>query len=239
MNRLVINKYSSYKGHRFRDSIALSQKAMKSWVDLPVELQRKVFSFLKYPDIQKKRGVNRWWCIVANSLDIESKDAESQNVSKHQHDVVVKVRRHRYKIFIAQWTNHSGIELSVFLNEDLKRNSLFEFSERNNLFEFSEDLFFIFSHSEIKTYVDFLKWNKLLVECPKLWNPKQWNLSYKEMFSFTETQLKHGVGCRCCMDFDCNNISSLKCISGRCKACCKSHPHPHRCDAHRYGKSRR
>lgn len=50
------------------------------WSDCPTELKRYIFSFLPYWEIQKKRGVSRHWCTVADSLNPNYRDAESLNV---------------------------------------------------------------------------------------------------------------------------------------------------------------
>jgi len=50
------------------------------WFDMPTEIQRKVFSFLPYWEIQRCRGAGRLWKRIADSIDPNAKDAESRNV---------------------------------------------------------------------------------------------------------------------------------------------------------------
>jgi len=59
-----------------------TEKRPAHFLDLPLELQREIFQYLPYWELQKRRGVSRSWCIVTDSLNPDYPDAQSQNVRR-------------------------------------------------------------------------------------------------------------------------------------------------------------
>ncbi len=76
-------------------------------MDLPIELQRYILSFLKFWEIQRKRRVCKEWMIIADSINPNLKDAESvrvYNSCKYVLDQPI-IAQDRYGFVKQNWEN--------------------------------------------------------------------------------------------------------------------------------------
>src|SRR6478609_7174319 len=180
-----------------------TQKRPACFLDLPLELQREIFQYFPYWELQKRRGVSRSWCIVTDSINPDYPDAQSQNVRQ------ISIRYFEYDIKEA-FIHHSQFKLAEFISWNNKRicyPSDATFLEKNENYKFS-----------VNNVTDFLKWNAKAHYCQG-WKYKT-NLK-----GYVKDGKLYRYGCKCCekcvlLGNNHGNQFSTKCIQQSCAECC-------------------
>ena len=199
---------------------------MTTWSLLPVETQRKIFSYLKYWETQRKRGVNRQWLIVADSVNPDNKDSESRNVRLLCS--LPGVFYYGWNKAYYWWNNWNDVCMVASYHELKEFATTTELSYHGTL--------------KVDRITTFLKWNKKGHHCRGeiRKNPKT-----------VGTQIVRDEGCDCCLKMCgtkaleclrsykccenegcaellwclnglCRNHRSGKCMHGLCKECCRT-----------------
>ena len=172
------------------------------FLDLPLELQREIFSYLPFWELQKRRGVNRSWCIVTDSLNPDYPDAQSQNLRHFCQSVLTEVH-YKFGSFLSlQWmVLKTWNEKYIFY----PRNA--QFFENN----YSKDII-------ISNVTDFLKWNAVAHGCD-YWTGVRGYTKDGKLFSTC-------MCCRKCFSEE-KNTYDAKCTRELCKICCNDVECPH------------
>jgi len=176
-------------------------KRTAGWIDMPTEIQRKIFSFLPYWEIQRSRGAGRLWKRIADSIDPNAKDAESRNVFLQCLSLVNEIERRWQRWGIATSSNWRG--------ETIYYPRYSDFSDGQ----------------KVTDVVKMLQWDATGF---KTWS---WIEDDFLPHAYVHGGIKHCLTkvefCHC-SNGHCENKSSIGCNRNMCKACCSdAHCHRH------------
>lgn len=170
----------------------VQSKPEVTWFSLPTEIQREIFSLLPYWEIQKKRGVSKHWKLIADSVDPEYPDAQSQNVRRFCNHLITNFDKFYYFSFL-------------------------DICERYNfndqLIVYPYKVGFLSHDGKITNVTQYLKWYATAHRCDR---------SYSYIITGyiqNHRLIRLKSTCRCCLDCHKNHQASL-CIAGKCKSCC-------------------
>src|SRR4051812_8334856 len=67
-----------------------SKKPLTIW-DLPTEIQREILSYLRYVELQKRRGVSRSWCAITDTINPDFLDSQSSRVRQYEQEQINEI----------------------------------------------------------------------------------------------------------------------------------------------------
>lgn len=164
------------------------------WGDIPVELQREVFSHIPFWFLQPIRGVNKLWCTVVDSINPDLLDEQSRRC------------RTFCKPYITEFFNQRVLSL---LSPTTRFPTLQDWKGRLNAYPpvkiMDED------ENDIASATRFLKWYAKPHSCYTHNGPVTACVSKDEII-FTPA-------CKCCKSCW-KNTGSDQCPGYSCSACC-------------------